>query len=610
MTDRTGNSRRGAASGHRHALPAGHELLWYKVKEVLGQGAFGITYLCLDMNLHRDVAIKEYLPGALAMRDHDLSVQPISAMQTEEYREGLQRFINEARTLVRFEHPNIVRVLNIFEANNSAYMVMNYERGESLRAILKRRHTLPQKELEALAIPIMNGLIRIHEAGFIHRDIKPGNVFIRDADGSPVLLDFGSAREAMTEEVRTLTNFVSPGYAPIEQYTGKSDKQGPWTDIYGLGATLYKAVTGRLPTDAVERSEGLAHDDTDGLESTREMGCSGYSDRFLKAIDHALEFRAVDRPQSVADWMREFGFVSEVDTLPLAPVRQGLAEAGSAATPPGDDMGQSVAAEQETLLNITGETATVELQPPAAARHEARFAVGRGGWPLPVIIGVVLLLFALGLFVLPWSEDQKPASQVATVSPAISATAPATVPPDTIESASEAVATPPGTVAAGSSGDSAAVAPEAEGTERIRELLQRAEADLKALRLTTPAGDNALQRYRQVLRLDPENADARFGLKRIAATYRSLARHALDKGDLERAGVYLRRSAQLQADHPRQHELERLLAARRQPPAATGGTAQDAGGDAPEELDAGPAPVTPATPLSRGEEIRKRFGGH
>ena len=240
-----------APLSHRNALPTGSELHWYTINRVLGQGAFGITYLATDNNLHRPIAIKEYLPGQLARREDDRSVLALNDDLVEEYEAGLKRFIFEARTLAKFEHPSIVRVHNIFEANRTAYMVMQYEQGEGLDRLLKSRGSLTEHEILQLLHPLLDGLEVIHDQGFVHRDIKPANIFVR-ADGTPVLLDFGSAREAMTGEARTITNFVSPGYAPIEQYAGKSDQQGPWSDIYGLGATIYRAMTGRTPNDAVE----------------------------------------------------------------------------------------------------------------------------------------------------------------------------------------------------------------------------------------------------------------------------------------------------------------------------------------------------------------------
>ena len=202
---------------HRNALQPGYEVLWYRIERILGQGGFGITYLAYDTNLDQHVAIKEYLPIELAVREGDDSVHPVSENHDDNYRWGLERFISEARTLAKFNHPNIVRVLSVFEQNNTAYMPMRYEEGKSLQERLPRRGTLEEDQLMKILLPVLGGLRLVHGAGFIHRDIKPANIFIRD-DGSPVLLDFGSARQALGHETKTLTSLVSPGYAPFEQY--------------------------------------------------------------------------------------------------------------------------------------------------------------------------------------------------------------------------------------------------------------------------------------------------------------------------------------------------------------------------------------------------------
>jgi serine/threonine protein kinase len=308
---------------HRDALPGGYRLHWYVIDKVLGQGGFGITYLARDENLHQPVAIKEYLPRDLALRQQDDSVQPLSGEQGAQFRWGLERFISEARTLAQFRHSNIVRVLTVFEENNTAYMVMEYEQGQGLHEILNERKTLPQQELERILMPLQDGLEKVHAAGFIHRDIKPANIYIR-ADGSPVLLDFGSARQALGEQTQTLTSLVSPGYAPFEQYTSKGEeRQGPWTDIYGLGATLYRIITGRSPCDAVDRSEALLQTERDDFVPCAGIGRGRYRDVWLRAIDHALAFRPQDRPQNIADWRREFTLPrSEAPTIVATTVVQ------------------------------------------------------------------------------------------------------------------------------------------------------------------------------------------------------------------------------------------------------------------------------------------------
>lgn len=178
-----------------NALPSDFDVHWYKISRVLGHGGFGITYLALDTNLDQAVAIKEYLPGSIAMRGPNHEVLPLTLDHATDYAWGLERFISEGRTLARFDHPAVVRVLSVFEAHGTAYLVMRFERGSTLGAILKDKKTLPETELVKILEACMEGLETVHKAGFIHRDIKPPNIYLRD-DGGAVLIDFGSARQA------------------------------------------------------------------------------------------------------------------------------------------------------------------------------------------------------------------------------------------------------------------------------------------------------------------------------------------------------------------------------------------------------------------------------
>jgi len=292
----------------RHnALPDGYKLHWYEIHAILGRGGFGITYLALDTNLNHEVAIKEFLPTDLAMRASDSSIHPISDEHLDIFSWGLNRFINEAQTLAQFRHPNIVLVHSVFEANGTAYMVMEYEKGESLEEAYNLNRLNSEEALLGILHPLMDGLQRIHESGFVHRDIKPKNIYLRD-DGRPVLLDFGSARQALGVETRTLTTLVSPGYAPFEQYnaTRDSDKQGPWTDIYALGATIYRGMSGKSPVDALARANAKLEGNKDILEPAVELGEGKFSQRFLEGIDRSLRFAPEERPQSIAQWREMF----------------------------------------------------------------------------------------------------------------------------------------------------------------------------------------------------------------------------------------------------------------------------------------------------------------
>jgi len=287
---------------HVHALPNGYQIHWYEIDGILGQGGFGITYLAHDVNLNQRVAIKEYLPTDLAVRTDEFRVEPVSEEHDADYQWGRARFIREAQTLARFKHANIVAVNAVFQKNNSAYLVMEYVEGEVLEDAIRARKIKSEERLLEIVHSLLDGLELIHEAGYIHLDIKPDNIYLRD-DGSPVLLDFGSARQAFGDKNATMTALVSPGYAPHEQYDSsvELDKQGPWTDIYALAASFYRAVTGRGPIEAIVRMRSIL-EGKDRLRPAAEIGRGWYSERFLKAIDAALSFRTSDRPQSVSAW--------------------------------------------------------------------------------------------------------------------------------------------------------------------------------------------------------------------------------------------------------------------------------------------------------------------
>ena len=270
----------------------------YRIMRVVASGGFGITYEAEDTGLGAVVAIKEYYPFDFGDRDPAMSVGPKSERHKQTFEWGRANFLREARTLARFDHPSIVRVTRVFEANATAYMVMRFEHGLSLEAWLAALGRPPtQEQLDGLAAPLLDALQIIHAADFLHGDIAPDNVLIR-ADGTPVLLDFGSARRAVAQMSRSVTGIVKAGYSPHEQYSSDGRLLGPWSDIYALGGTLYRAVAGHPPEEATLRMSD------DRMVPMAQAAQASYRPGFLNAIDWSLSLSPRDRPGSIADWRK------------------------------------------------------------------------------------------------------------------------------------------------------------------------------------------------------------------------------------------------------------------------------------------------------------------
>lgn len=278
------------------ALPAGLNLLSYKIESVLGQGGCGITYLAEDLDRGSKVAIKEFFPSALVSR----GANHVVALQTDDYTQafttGMQQFMNESRVLKAFKHPNVVRVERFFNWYNTAYMVMPYEEGHSLGQLRRQHVEFDQEGLLKLLAPLLDGLHAVHNEGFLHRDIKPSNIFVR-TDRTPLLLDFGAVCQLKSKAGEMITPMVTPKFAPIEQYS-TGDQMGPWTDIYALGAVLYLLVTGSVPPEATMRQakSGLFQPAVKAGDRSR------FTANMLKAIDWALQFDPERRPRSVPEF--------------------------------------------------------------------------------------------------------------------------------------------------------------------------------------------------------------------------------------------------------------------------------------------------------------------
>ncbi|MGR8950702.1 MAG: serine/threonine protein kinase [Gammaproteobacteria bacterium] len=550
-----------ALRSYLNGLPADYQLHWYKIDQIIGQGAFGITYLAEDVNLDRKVAIKEYMPAQLAVRAEDQSAQPISMEEAGKYFWGKDRFLNEARLLADVEHPSVVQVLSVFETNNTAYMVMQYERGESLDNILKRHGTLEQNQLLEVLYPIMEGLEYIHSRNIIHRDVKPGNIYIRE-EGPPVLLDFGSARRSLQTRTAQLTSLVTPGYAPIEQYGERASKQGPWTDIYGLGATLHRCITGSPPPDAINRSESIATESLDTYCPSHTITEHEFSPILLSAIESALAFKPKERPQSIQQWKASF----EDQLLESADFTQSLFTVSSLTENYADkDATTHAEHPHETYANPYQRTKNVSRAWIAAMvvitlGVIAGYLNGTFSTTAPEDLNFATdddASFSVSYFLSDVFSDSAGAINQTPSEEASAAIDLALPSPDLMTLAQsptrEAIATATLKLPTSTLASASPAAPSLGG------LLAAAERDVLAQRLTRPAGNNALEKYRAALLIDRDNPQALSGLDSIVASYKQLVEAAISKNEFDEAEKLIDRAKGISATHKIIAEAENAL---------------------------------------------------
>lgn len=375
------------ASVGSNALPLGTHIGEFELINLVGIGGFGIVYLAHDLSLGRYVALKEYMPSSLAERVEGLTVAVKSARLAETFAIGLRSFVNEARMLAQFDHRSLVKVYRFWEANGTAYMVMPFYEGITLRQALQKMPEPPSEQwLRGLIDPLLDALEVIHQENCFHRDIAPDNILLL-ADGRPLLLDFGAARRVIGDRTQALTVILKPGYAPLEQYAEDPHvKQGAWTDLYALAAVVYNAITRRPPMASVARSIN------DTMVPLTQAAAGRYSKTFLQAMDRALAVRPEDRPQSVAEFRALLAGSDVPDTL------------------------------QVTVPQVTAQqaaAATVSQAPVEKKRSKAMLLVGVGGTLAAVAAGGAY--YAL-------RSPPTPVSPPVTVAPSPAATPPAATP--------------------------------------------------------------------------------------------------------------------------------------------------------------------------------------
>ena len=516
---------------HVHALPLGSHLGEYRLDEVLGSGGYGITYRAYDAHLDKYMAIKEYLPGDIATRTEEITVVPLSNAHARDYNWGLEEFLDEARTLARFKHPNLNEVYRYFEANGTAYMVLEYIHGETLEERLNREMRLSEQALRQLLEEVLSGLAVVHKANYVHRDIKPDNLILREEDGSAVLLDFGAARLAVGARSQSLKAILTPPYAPIEQYADKLGRIGPWTDIYALGMVAYRCICELAVHDIPDgpARKMTQQDDSMDLTPAVEVGRGSYTPELLEAIDWAIEVDRSARPQEAAEW------------------RQALAGDGRVKRPP---------------------------EPPATVRHWTSIAL------------VALLVVSLGVGVWwNWDKwfDPGPDDDYAGLMGNYMASFGEAIKNGNFDDARSYLATirelQPDSQVLVDMGQRLDLAIQARedhlairaGMAEVTRLLDEAEDDLEALRLTTPPGNNAWEKYQRILELEPENEGAIAGKARVVESYMESFGAALEREEFDQASGYLDTIRGLQPDsmvlaegeetleYARQEWVERLV---------------------------------------------------
>lgn len=274
-----------------HALPPGFQLDEYRIEYQLSLGGFSIVYLATN-EASQFVAIKEYLPNSLALRGEGEIKPLITEEHVPAFRYGMKCFFEEGRALARLSHPNVIRVLNFFRANDTVYMVMEYEQGRTLQEFIqKNRSVITENFIRNVFTKLLNGLREVHSHKLLHLDLKPSNIYMRN-DYTPVLIDFGAARQTLASDTPMLKPMYTPGFASPEHYSQR-EHLGPWSDIYSVGASMYACLAATAPQSADSRME------KDKLIPAMVRWEGLYSDQLLETIDWCLCLNHLSRPQSV-----------------------------------------------------------------------------------------------------------------------------------------------------------------------------------------------------------------------------------------------------------------------------------------------------------------------
>jgi serine/threonine protein kinase len=442
-----------ATMSHSVTLPPGTRLLEFEVKQTIGEGGFGIVYAAWDHSLDRRVALKEYMPSAIASRAGQSQIVPRSERHRETFDAGLKSFVNEAKLLAQFDHPSLLKVYRFWEANGTAYMVMPFLEGSTVRDTVRALAEPPDEAwIRGLLTPLFDALAMLHASQIYHRDIAPDNIHLLADTGRPLLLDFGAARRVIGDMTQALTAILKPGYAPVEQYADIPGlKQGPWTDVYALAAVVHWMITGKTPPPSV----GRMFDDAHVPLAQRVAG--RYSPVFLEAIDRALVVMPDKRTQSIEAFRNGLegiapGTTAVTQTHVSSAVQVTRGPVPSTSPPPAFTRAVTQGPRRTTQLDLATQTLRMpsrDAEPtPLAA---APIAAPRRRWVIPVVVVAALAVAgAIGFVVAGRSSTPpaasataKPAKPDIAAEPAVTVPAATAAAPETAPAASSTAALPP-----------------------------------------------------------------------------------------------------------------------------------------------------------------------
>lgn len=557
---------------HDQILPAGTQIGVYEIKDAAKISAFDITYRAWNHHMKERVRIREYFPHDFAIRSSNgLGVEPKSPSDKENFEYGLKVFLDQAEILTQIEHPNIVAAENILPFNGTAYLIMGTREGTPLSKLTESQAAFAEAELKFILTSILNALQKIHEQKIVHGGIQPATILI-GKDGEPLLINFAAARLAIAARTPQLVDELATGYAPLEQYES-AHEPGPATDFYALGATMYICMTHHQPVAAQSRILALNQGEPDPMTLSAEFTDIVYSAELLQAVQWMLQPAYNDRPQSATEILALLKTEHTNDQTGSSISRQAAVEVPAAKNTlligvmigivavvtiglwfdekPAELLNDKPGTvdSQPLFQRNPGKTA-VAIEPDAQKQQSVAAVIAEPGQ----VSGVDGISETIQETLHAVEQQADSASVPPIIEPALQDKMPAEPKPDSSQQLARVEQQPIQYQQPNS--------PEKQiDIGSIRKHLAAAEKAMKAERLTTPLQDNAHKYYQMVLAMEPDNAQARVGLQKIADRYVQFIGKAKTEGRINDAKLYLQRAEAVLPDDPKLQSIRAELAA-------------------------------------------------